>query len=1565
MAQSNSGPLNLNKPTNTRRKRARLTPPLSELQNTPVVPTEAPGEIAKLPDLQSSLNKFTGINESGDLKETPSPTEELALQTIPDNTRKELKKGNLFDSQESGSIGCGRHALNNLFGNKYFVKDASGSITDLKQIIGPPVALQNICKFLSTKEPFDKKGENFCPANENYDINVLAVALGVLGYSATSPDRKWITEKNTDDKDLIGYIVNFGESHWVAFRKMQGGKYKLIDSLENSNEISKDLDDLKKENKDRIIDVLQVKFEGKYVDALKTLLTPATTACKFKRGEEVIYTKDDKPIKCVVDGFNWDDNQKCDALVLLPLDPPGNEILVKDLDNVKSIETNSELSSSLVATPNTSLTTVTSSVETPNEKLNLIANETPNLIANQTPNVIANQTPNVTPNVIPNQTPNVIANQTPNVTPNVIPNQTPNTATNTTPNVIPNQTPNTATNTTPNVIANTTVKTPDNIPVTESVDTSIKPELISRTNKYVRFGFGSESGGVASYFNLSEDNTIFSGSPGINGAESGKIADFNNRFTDSQEVKDCMLKYWKPSNTLVKKTISEPFEKQFRAPCNEKDIQILRGAFTRYKQFMEDKIKMDGKSDAEVADKNQHDRILMYLKKLNEGPNQVDCITPNELVDKEKESITIQSLYYSVLPKLFYLMHKKAKENKGPLNIKPIFDEFENLSNDTSFYLQELRKSGIFRNGDYDGVHGMASSVVELFNLLKLMFPGIYSNGISPSLPEMPDINIKEYLGPLLVFLKDSDLSRLIIEDIQMAHNHYKQRDAKNAIEYIGKAFSKLQAHIDKIRQEILTASQPCLNILKLLADTTNANTADEFKEKMLPLMDSPDYMNLAEVDKLNVIMITSKIESLFNQATASASVECPAPPPATRVECPPANSLQPSRESCKPFIDEAKNELYSKILSHIELAFKKLIPSTNNISKMFDPNTPNPSLEKSLNTDLDKALVSDDIDKQAGILQIDTIINTLEIYLQALNNNYDKWKGIFSKEIIPYSPALSRPNSQSLIPASRLALTDSPNSQSLVPDNTLALTDTPNSQSLVPANRLALTDTPNSQSLVPASRLALTDSPNSQSLVPDSSSRLTDYPYNHPYSGHPFTIPPTINDNSDTPDATPTLALTDTPDIQSSVGAPSSRFTDYPYNHPYSGHPFTIPPTINDNSNTPAPALTDYPYNHPYSGDAFMIPPTISDISDSPAPPPPRSDTLVTAIAASTPSASPPMIEAPQRTLGHVIADTISRATSAPPPAPTRPPPLPLPPSPTRSPPLPPSLPPPQPTREQSPLVPPQRVAPVPPQPPSIVPIPAPAPARTPAFSTPYTPDPLLPSPEIPLPAPWKGLSPALFSFLAPPPPSLPPQSIRAQAPLVSPQQVTPALSAEPYISQDQGLKRISDKKSDTTPKIPGYMTSTVSQNRRLASQGYGKLPAGMKKSKYSGGGDDISFGPDEIVPLIAEQVAWEDMNDRYNSLEPEYKNLLPEPEPAPIYSITEPIHRYIDENADKDILEEAHNVIDQMNSDEVDDIFTSNDGNINKLNSIYKKAMPEVNDKWIPNMVRADVLRNVAKKN
>jgi hypothetical protein len=59
--------------------------------------------------------------------------------------RKPVAIGSQWEKQESA--GCGRHALNNLFGKKIFVKDNKSEITDATfQSLGtkPPISLQSI-----------------------------------------------------------------------------------------------------------------------------------------------------------------------------------------------------------------------------------------------------------------------------------------------------------------------------------------------------------------------------------------------------------------------------------------------------------------------------------------------------------------------------------------------------------------------------------------------------------------------------------------------------------------------------------------------------------------------------------------------------------------------------------------------------------------------------------------------------------------------------------------------------------------------------------------------------------------------------------------------------------------------------------------------------------------------------------------------------------------------------------------------------------------------------------------------------------------------------------------------------------------------------------------------------------------------------------------------------------------------------------------------------------------------------------------------------------------------------
>jgi hypothetical protein len=101
--------------------------------------------------------------------------------------------------------------------------------------------------------------------------------------------------------------------------------------------------------------------------------------------------------------------------------------------------------------------------------------------------------------------------------------------------------------------------------------------------------------------------------------------------------------------------------------------------------------------------------------------------------------------------------------------------------------------------------------------------------------------------------------------------------------------------------------------------------------------------------------------------------------------------------------------------------------------------------------------------------------------------------------------------------------------------------------------------------------------------------------------------------------------------------------------------------------------------------------------------------------------------------------------------------------------------------------------------------------------------------------------------------------------------------------------------------------------------------------------------------------------MNKNYNSLEPMYQQMLPEPEPAPIHSLTEPIHRFIDDFAEEDPLEEARETVGLLAPHEVDDLMANDNGVMDRIKPLYQKALPSAKDEWVPILVRADSLRTL----
>lgn len=139
-----------------------------------------------------------------------------------------------FEKQEG--LGCGRHALNNLLGERMFIK---GKQSDGFKFPPPaaPYSIQGICSMVSERLALHGIIER-CEADENYDVNTLVGALDYLGYSSEeiSP-----TFAIPESKDYLGLLINLGvvqnkPKHWVALKfksRAPNGlvTYTLYDSL--------------------------------------------------------------------------------------------------------------------------------------------------------------------------------------------------------------------------------------------------------------------------------------------------------------------------------------------------------------------------------------------------------------------------------------------------------------------------------------------------------------------------------------------------------------------------------------------------------------------------------------------------------------------------------------------------------------------------------------------------------------------------------------------------------------------------------------------------------------------------------------------------------------------------------------------------------------------------------------------------------------------------------------------------------------------------------------------------------------------------------------------------------------------------------------------------------------------------------------------------------------------------------------------------------------------------------------------------------------------------------------
>jgi len=138
--------------------------------------------------------------------------------------------------------------------------------------------------------------------------------------------------------------------------------------------------------------------------------------------------------------------------------------------------------------------------------------------------------------------------------------------------------------------------------------------------------------------------------------------------------------------------------------------------------------------------------------------------------------------------------------------------------------------------------------------------------------------------------------------------------------------------------------------------------------------------------------------------------------------------------------------------------------------------------------------------------------------------------------------------------------------------------------------------------------------------------------------------------------------------------------------------------------------------------------------------------------------------------------------------------------------------------------------------------------------------------------------------------------------------------------------------------------------------------LPRGTAPRRQGGGAiQRIDTNLDDIPYIMALQRLWEERQKHYKDLEPEYQQLLPEPDESPVQNFKEPFHEYIESFGDQELLEEARSTIGLMPPEQSEEIFLDD---YHHVNSLYEKALPEINKDWIPIFVRADMLRLLLDK-
>jgi hypothetical protein len=447
------------------------------------------------------------------------------------------------------------------------------------------------------------------------------------------------------------------------------------------------------------------------------------------------------------------------------------------------------------------------------------------------------------------------------------------------------------------------------------------------TPQIIRFGYGSE-GGIGSIFNINGENVVADGFPGLQG-ESKFIERFVFDPSLKDDIKEVMLKYWMADdNPRIASTISEPDEDDFKAPCYQGDIDILKEAFTHYKDFLEAHInEHKQESDQKDANKKQINRIDAYLEKLNSGPEQDDCVS-----GEPKTDISDHDYYYSILPKIFFLLHKHSQKGEQ-IQIETLLKEFGQMNHTADEYIEQLIRQGEYEGIDDDGISGAARSVKKLYNLLETMFPDIFNEHHRKEYSEeqRESINFDEEFGEDLEFLGDQKENALDI--LQEAFTSYIDGNTDTAKEHIKGFIRIFHEHIESLKPH-----------------NENGNKLTDFIDLLFSIVRGEKEGIETKLEELE-LNTNAKVKEIIERLNGS--------------------KCEITKETCKEFINEGKGEIYTEMLRMIDYALLELL-------QKIDPEIKGVTNEE---YDAEKKL-----DDQAGIKELNKLINDT-------SNKFDAWK--------------------------------------------------------------------------------------------------------------------------------------------------------------------------------------------------------------------------------------------------------------------------------------------------------------------------------------------------------------------------------------------------------------------------------------------------------------------------------------------------------------------------------------------------------------------------------------------